>query len=132
MKIQNPSSSTNGIALTRIETQFPPLSFSTLNRNVLIQQQLREIVIIGQNDGVKFVAVLVFAVDVAGGAVQHDAVDLPVFHFLHHFRKLRLLTGRFAALEDGQTRTTRHRMISHRTAFRTLEFMTSPTYLLLL
>ena len=29
MKIQKPSSSTNGIAFTRIETQFPPLSFST-------------------------------------------------------------------------------------------------------
>ena len=34
-KIQNPASSTNGIAFTSSETQFPPLSFSTLKDTCL-------------------------------------------------------------------------------------------------
>src|ERR1700722_1639071 len=127
MKIQNPSKRTKGMALTRIETQLPPLSLSTLRITPLSSRRV-----------VKSLYV--------GGTTEWNTSPFFILPSMSPVAELSLAESTLPALTSftssencgvrpvvlllrnaNQTRTTRHRITSHRTAFLTLdEFMTSP------
>ena len=80
-------------------------------RHVLVQQQRREIVVVGRNDRMELVAVLHLPVDVAGGAVEAMTLStLPSFTSCTSSENCGVCPVRLAALERrAQTSTTRHR-----------------------
>ena len=74
------------------------------------------------------VAILHLAFDIAGGRVDLGGVHFARFHVADQFGELRVAAPVvLLPLNANQTSTTRHKITSHRTAFRTLdEFMKSP------
>src|SRR5579862_1184570 len=129
MKIQKPNRSTNGIAFTRIETQFPPLSFSTLNCTPRSSSRVVKSLYVGGTIEWNSSPFLYFPWMSPVLLLKVTLSIFPSFTCWTSSENCGCAPGGLLFLNTAHTSTTRHRMINQRTALLTLEFMKSPQLL---